>query len=373
MLSIGEGAKQEAIKQIELLGTNNIILRALKLTKPQEARARERLSDGLVLKDAERIRVGCPSVRQVIPVREVRAAVIGGPENIAPQIIATTGEYATVKNFLLREGRFLCDQDIELTNKVCVLGWEIANNMGMVGHTGKRIKIEEGLFLVVGVLERRHWSAAKNPVLSTRDCNKNIFIPIGTDDTILGSFEDVTKLNEILVQINDSSRVLEASKVIKSIVDRLHYDVEDYQIIIPQELLHQAQQTQRVFNIVLGCIASISLLVGGIGIMNIMLATVSERTREIGIRRAVGANRIDIAVQFLSEAVLLTVTGGVVGILVGIGTARMIAVYAEWETVITWWSVVASILMSVVVGTFFGFYPAYKASKMNPILALRYE
>ena len=373
MLSIGEGAKQEAIRQIELLGTNNIILRALKLTEYQEAKAQEKLSCGLILKDVEKIRAGCPLAREVVPVREVRAAIAEETENITPQIIATTGEYAAVKKLLLRKGRFLCRQDIERRNKVCVLGWDVASNMGIAGHIGRKIKIEEDMFLVVGVLKRRHWSAAKNPVLSARDCNKNMFIPIGTDGSISGGFEDITRLNEILVQVNDSSRVLEASNIIRRIVDRLHYGVEDYQLVIPQELLHQAQETQRVFNIVLGCIAGISLLVGGIGIMNIMLATVSERTREIGIRRAVGANQIDIVLQFLSEAILLTMIGGIVGILIGIGTARIIAICAGWKTGVTWWAVIASIFMSVLVGTFFGFYPAYKASKMNPITALRYE
>jgi len=167
--------------------------------------------------------------------------------------------------------------------------------------------------------------------------------------------------------------VLQGAAVIESALTRFHHQVKDYQLIIPQELIREAQQTQKIFNIVLGGIAGISLLVGGIGIMNIMLATVSERTREIGIRRAVGANQRDIAVQFLTEAIILTVTEGIIGSILGCAISIFISVLAGWETVVTGWAVVAALGMAIIVGVIFGFYPAYNAAKLDPIQALRNE
>jgi putative ABC transport system permease protein len=274
----------------------------------------------------------------------------------------------------LDEGRFIADGDVLQRNLVCVLGAEVARALGKHGHVGQTVRIENLEYHVVGVLGTKSWISGKNSALTTRNLNKTIFIPLGTESALPKQITNKNDgLTEIILQIDHRKQSVEALPVLKRILEINHGGIEDYQIVIPQELLHQADRTQQTFNLVLGSIAAISLLVGGIGIMNIMLATVSERTREIGIRRAVGANKTHIVVQFLMETLLLTLSGAILGIVVGICFSVLISAFAGWNTIVKPWSILLSLSMATGVGLFSGLYPAFKAAAMNPIKALRHD
>ena len=240
---------------------------------------------------------------------------------------------------------------------------------------GKIVNIGDMSYLVVGVLESRNLPKEDNATVKIRDINNDIYAPLTTVTLFMGGAGEGGEISvsEIVIRIKDSVQIKAAEKVIRSILERLHDNAKDYEVIVPQELLRQTQKTQRMFNIVMGSIAGISLLVGGIGIMNIMLATVTERTREIGIRRALGANKTEILKQFLIEAVLLTVIGGVIGIFLGTVGAKIITYYARWTTAVSFTTIFISSGVSTVVGLIFGIYPARKAAELNPIEALKYE
>ncbi len=376
MISIGEGAKQKVMEQIEQLGTKNIYLKAISLTVDQQMKASENRSKGLTLKDLHLIQVGCRYARGVASLKEVTASVIGMSREINPQIVASSSNYSDLQNFFISKGRFISDQDIKRRNLVCVLGDRVAKSLGARGKTGSQIRIENHMFKIVGILDRFDLKRDQTSVAPARNYNEMIFIPMGTERVLTRLSETkgnylISELSEIVVQMKKTDQVLKAAGVIKRIMMVSHNRVDDYQMVVPQELLQQAKRTQRTFNMVLGAIACVSLLVGGIGIMNIMLATVSERTREIGIRRAVGATRGDIVMQFLLESVILTFFGGIVGIFLGITAAHLISSVAGWNTAITSWAVAAPLAMSVLVGIFFGLYPAYQAAKMDPATAFR--
>lgn len=379
MLSIGEGAKQEAMKQIEQLGIRNIYIKSISLTEQQELRARQGLSRGVSLYDAERIMKGISSVEDTACVRDVTASVLGTNREVLNQIISCTGNYAKVLDLFVSQGRFISDEDIIRSNFVCVLGDGIASKLGSQGQTGSYIRIENHLFKVIGILKRQHVKAAKSSAISTRNFNEMILIPLGTERWLgrsphaQSALQGPDNVNEIIVNVKRPDEVLDTVNAMKRVLEISHNNIADYQIVIPRELLEQAKRTQRMFNIVLSTIAFISLLVGGIGIMNIMLATVTERTKEIGIRRAVGATQEHIIVQFLSEAVVLTTAGGVIGVISGTVVVFLITSLSGWNTSITFLSLLLSLIMAVLVGIFFGIYPAYKASKLNPIEALRNE
>jgi len=377
MVSIGEGAKRESLSQIEQLGTNNIYLKAISLTETQEKAARERLSRGLTIYDKHRIMKGCSVVKDVACLNELTASMIGMIREISPQIVACSPNYIQVQKLFLSQGRFITDFDIEHKNLVCVVGDNVAESLGPVGKPGSHIRIEEHIFKVVGVLRRYQKKAAKSSAVALRNYNNMVFVPLGTEG-VLDQARDIIgpikrELTEIVIQTYRADQVLETAELIERIMGISHGGVKDYQMVIPLELLQQSQKTQRTFNIVLGSIAFISLLVGGIGIMNIMLTTVSERTREIGIRRAVGAAQEDIIIQFLVESVILTFSGGLFGIIAGIGGVWLITSLAGWKTAITLWSLILPLCMSIFVGIFFGLYPAYQAAKMDPISALHHE
>jgi putative ABC transport system permease protein len=245
--------------------------------------------------------------------------------------------------------------------------------LGSEGRLGGTLRVEDRAYRIVGILQERQRIRGKIPALPVRNYNRAVFIPLGTEPPVFHSREELGELSEISVQVIQDGNVQATASVAKRILTRNHGGVEDFQIVIPQELLEQAQRTQRVFNIVLGCIAGISLLVGGIGIMNIMLASVAERTREIGIRRAIGASKRHIILQFLSESILLTLVGGCLGIALGIGGAFAISAFAGWKTLLTVWSIVIAMVMAMGVGLLSGLFPAIRAAQLDPIAALRHE
>ena len=374
MLSIGEGAKQETLDQIEQLGMNIIIIKQMALSETQQQHARENRSRGLSQEDAFYLQKIIPSLLMQAPVKIIKASLPNMLQNMTPEILAVSGAYNTIKSLKLSEGRFICDDDQHNKNLVCILGSDIAKALGQSGHIGKSIRIENSLFKIVGILQSSHWKPSKNTFLATKNLNHAIFIPLGSENVLrLFSHPENDMLSEIILKIKNNSSLTHTADIIKTVLNRLHGDYKDFQIIIPQELLNQANQTQRTFNQVLGSIAAISLLVGGIGIMNMMLANITARTREIGIRRALGARRMDILIQFLVETLLLTLIGAILGVIVGILFSFIIGYFAEWKTIVTAWSLLLSLGMAAVVGVFSGLYPAYQASILHPIQALRNE
>ncbi len=374
MLSIGEGAKRAAVEQIKLLGTNNVRVKHRPLTGEMAEQAEAKLSPGLNYFDALYLRSNLDGMTAVAPMRFVEAAVLLGAREATARVIATNELYETVTNFHPQMGRFLTALDVADAKRVCVIGAEVRKQLfGYRDPLGHRLKIEDTWFTVVGVMESKDLLDKKASVIKLRNINQDVYIPISTG---LKRFTDPDRpefIDEIAIRVHDEGRVFSVSNVVKRMLQRMHNQVEDFEIIIPSELLAQSQRTQRVFNIVMGSIAAISLIVGGIGIMNIMLASVTERTKEIGVRRALGATQEDILGQFLNETVLISVTGGLIGIILGAIMAKVITWYAGWDTVISLFSVVISFGISGMVGIIFGIYPARKAAQMDPIAALRFE
>lgn len=374
MLSIGEGAKREAVEQIKLLGTNNIRVNQLKLTGEQAEEAEQKNSRGLTYRDGQLIRENLPNVKGVTPVRFVETEIMLGNKESNGRVVGTDESYQWVTNFHPSEGRFIGALDVAEAKRVCVIGSEIRSELfGYRNPVGRRIRIGDTWFVVIGVMEAKTVKEGKASVIKLRNINKDVYIPI---TTALKRYTDEDRPNaveEIAIQVEKEDQVVPTSEVVKRLLSRTHNGVNDYEIIIPAELLAQSQKTQRVFNIVMGSIAAISLLVGGIGIMNIMLASVTERTKEIGTRRALGATESDILGQFLNETIMISVTGGTIGIILGVVMAKGINLFAGWETVISLFSVVISFGISALVGIVFGIYPARQAAKMDPIAALRFE
>lgn len=380
MISIGEGAKQETVRQIEQLGTRNIYIKAVALTDNQVAKARERLSLGLTIADLKRIENGCATAEMIACLREISTSILGLPREISPQVVACSANYARLLGLHISAGRFISGQDRRRKNLVCVLGSEVARGLESLGSPGQYIRISDHMVKVVGILSRIEHQTGSASTVSTRNSNEMVFVPLETADTLSGRSAGRDKktggthqLSEIVVQVARTEEVVATAKLVERIMEVAHHGAQDYQFIVPLELLKQAERTQRTFNLVLGAIAGISLLVGGIGIMNIMLATVSERTREIGIRRAVGATRRHIVVHFLLESVILTVSGGIIGLLFGFCAVGIISRLAGWRVAISLWAVVLPVVMSFLVGVFFGLYPARQAAHVDPIVALRHE
>ena len=374
MLSIGEGAKQETLEQIEQLGMNSIIVRQHLISEDQRTKASEQNSYGLTWADAEALRMNIPSLIHDAPLKIVEASISGFPTQISPEILAINRRYGEMKDLQLAEGRFLCDLDQQGRRWVCVLGYEVAKSLGKEGHVGSTLRLEKTHYEIVGVLKPTHWKASKNHAIAMHNLDKAVLIPLGSDIALPRSSQSAKdSLSEIILQIEDAGQMKMSVQIVNNILRRLHGGFEDYQIIVPQELIQQAYRTQQTFNLVLGSIAAISLIVGGIGIMNIMLATVSERTREIGIRRAVGANKRHILAQFLLETLLLTLGGGLLGVVIGICFSAAISYIAGWKTIVTLWSIVLSLSMSLAVGLCSGLYPAFQAASMDPIKALRHD
>lgn len=396
MVSIGEGAKQEALDQIKQMGIDVIHIKRASITGELADKAEERSPFGLKYSDAESIESVCTFAKRIVPTREVFADVKVGNKPVAVKIVGTMPGYLAVSRSELQSGRFLRDTDIHDHIPVCVLGAAAKRELfGFDDPLGKTVKANRRLFKVVGLMKAKEVGAAK--AFSTlRDLNSDIYIPINvsiTDFKIASQQAipaDVTKLqrivrkminrqslansalSEVILQVESDTATGPTASVVRSVLNRQHRGIRDYEIIIPAELLKQSQQTQRIFNIVMAAIASISLLVGGIGIMNIMLATVTQRTREIGVRRCIGATRWDIVRQFMLEALVITCVGGLIGVGGGIGGARAISDYAGWRTVVSMQAVILSFGVSALVGIVFGMYPAVRAAMVDPIEALRY-
>ena len=382
MLAVGEGASHEAQEQIKRLGSRNIIINSVKPPRGDSANAETaRMSEyGLTYGDAERIAAVIPGVEVIAPSRTIRADVSHGTKRIDANAIGTLPIFPKMSNKRVAAGRFFNELETADGKNVCVLGAELARRLFPLDDPlGGTVKIKGEYFTVIGILEESGPTATAEAESLT---SLNVYVPITTaksrfGEIILtrsaGSFNiEKVELHRIIVKVKEMDAVMSSAEVIRRILKPNHKE-DDYEIVVPLELLRQAQRTRRIFDIVLGSIAAISLLVGGIGIMNIMLATVTERTREIGIRRALGAKKRDIITQFLIETVLLSGCGGAVGLALGVSMPFIITSFAGMQTIIRLWSLILAFGISILIGIVFGIYPAYRAAAMNPISALRRE
>ena len=396
MLSVGEGASAQAQDQIKKLGSNNIIITSIKPPEDQAAAAagqRSRTSMyGVLYEDLDRLE-RYPAVRRAVPAKLKADMARIGQRAMEVRIVGTTPEWFELVPRELAAGRVLTERDMSESAAVCVVAEDTARALLAAGHTlNENIQIGGNSYTVVGII--RTESAGGSVQLPDRAID--VYIPINVfrqriGDTITqrssGSFmRETVELHQVIVEIGSTGDQGEGVEPLVSAVDNVQPTAEaieaglgrfhrrpDYTVSVPLALLRQARETQRIFNIVLGSIAGISLLVGGIGIMNIMLASVTERTREIGVRRAIGAKRRQIITQFLIETTALSLTGGLIGVGMGVIIPVLIENLADMPTVVTVWSVVLSLGISALVGIIFGIYPAYRAAMLDPIIALRHE
>ncbi|MDQ6802869.1 MAG: ABC transporter permease [Acidobacteriota bacterium] len=366
MLSIGAGGERKALEAIGRLGLRNVIVRA-KVVKPEDRQELRKKSLGVSLRDAEAIQEAVPNVTIVLPRIEIKPYKILAPNaKTKGKVFGVSWRFSQVATIQIAEGRFLDARDEADHAQVCVIGQDIRRNLfGYGAALGRQLKVNDVWLTVVGILGE--------PSEGTSADAQEIWIPVSTAMRKFDRDPLDAPLDELLVEVHDGVSTRETARLIEPLLDRLHGGADDYEIVIPEALLEQSRQTQRIFSIVMGSIAGISLLVGGIGIMNIMLASVMERTREIGIRRAIGARKADIRAQFVIESFTISVIGGLSGIIIGIALAKMVAAYAGWPTVITFGSLFLSTAVSVTVGLVSGIYPAARAAELNPIEALRYE
>ena len=385
MLAIGEGAHFEAMEQIRQLGSQNIIINSVKPPEERSVQTEQTwaLSYGLTYLDAERIRTTIPGVEVIVPAREIRTHLRRLGRRVDGNIVGTVPWYPEVANRSMARGRFFSTVDMQRQATVCVLNEPLVRELfPFEDPLGQVVRAGENVYRVIGVVRAQSDGAKKKGGGGGTTSGLEIYIPMTTargryGDMIFkrrsGSFEaTIIQLHRVIVKAPSLEQVVPVSKAIEQVL-RYAHDKRDYEIIVPISLLTQAREQRRRDMIVLGCIAAISLLVGGIGIMNIMLATVTERTREIGIRRALGARRRDIVSQFLSETILLTSTGGLLGVGLGALIPYIVTLIADMRTIVAPLSCVLAFSISVAVGLVSGIYPAFRAAMMDPIEALRHE
>lgn len=418
MMAIGNGAQKEILDQMKLVGVNNIIITP-KIEKKggsssqgseqsnsqssQNERNKGKFSPGLSLKDATSIRDVIPTVQKVSPVVIYDVDVIRDAVRYSTKISGVTPDFFELFNIDLQQGEMFNLEQLREGKAVCIIGSTIQSKFFPTGSAiGQDIKCGRLWLRVIGVLKKKEINQASMENLGISDYNNSVFAPIQTmmrrvkDRTMVTSaslhgssyadYGDVVfmssqegeemaknQVDKIVVQVKLSSQINATTELLKRMLNRRHQGLDDFEIKVPELLLKQEQRTKDIFNIVLGCIAGISLLVGGIGIMNIMLASVMERIKEIGIRRAIGATKRDIVLQFLMEATLLSITGGLVGIVLGIVFSKLIMQFTTILTIISPLSIIISFGVSATVGIVFGYMPAKQASVADPVESLRHE
>jgi len=395
MLSIGEGAKQEALEQIQILGINNVIVNAKVPEMIGGSDAGMQKSPGLSMEDGENIAEYSELIKNVVPQRFEPFSSISYRSNEAPvRVVSTIPDFVNSSSIEVDHGRFIDWMDMEDFSQVCVLGSKAKKQLfAFDDPIGKQVRIGDLDFTVVGVMADKYIGRGKVEGFELKNFNEDVYIPIATaekkfDRKELGRSDswrffggeseesqayNTPEIDQLTVTVTDLKFVPAATKLVERIVARRHAGVEDFEIVVPESLLRQSQKTQQIFNIVMGAIAGLSLLVGGIGIMNIMLASVLERTREIGIRRSIGARQTDIMKQFLIEAITICLMGCAAGLVLGLVISRAISFYAGWPTIVSVFSIVLATSVSTAVGVIFGFVPARKAARLDVIESLRYE
>jgi putative ABC transport system permease protein len=393
MLSIGEGASYEAQLQIKQLGSQNVIIRSVKPPESNGATETETTyiaEYGLTVRDIDQIRETIPGISIVVPARLIRNFVWHYTQNAECDVLGTVPWYPSMRNLKLSSGRFFSDVEMRHRANVCVLNDSAARKLfPLETPVGKTVRFENTYFRVIGTTNDSPQleSPADLSSSSTNDKKESeqkfeMLLPLSTMIERFGniiykrssggySWEKV-ELHEVVVKCDDTEQVVANANAIRHILERNHKEA-DYEIIVPIELLRQAERTKQIFNIVLGSIAAISLIVGGIGIMNIMLANVTERTREIGVRRALGAKRSDIIFQFLVETVILSGAGGIIGVALGLAIPFLVSQVAGMTTIVGLGAPLLAFTISVLTGIIFGIYPAMRASDLNPVEALRHE
>jgi putative ABC transport system permease protein len=365
MSSVGEGARRETLAQIASLGIDTVTVR------PRPAEPGEKMPAALPAGTAESIGRVVPAVRAVAPLRVAELPAEAGGRTAAVIAIGTTPAYRDATRLELASGRFLADVDVADRKRVAVLGAASARALFPLGSpVGETVRVGGDWFQVVGVLEGRASPHGRGAAIRGRDLNRSVLVPLFALDR--GADRRPDSVDEVVFRLASPEGVVPGAGVALALVRRATGG-EPVEAIVPREILRQRERTQRVFNVVTGAVAAISLLVGGIGIMNIMLASVAERTREVGVRRALGARRRDVAAQFLVESSLLTVAGGALGSVLGLLGSVLIQVFAGWPTAVHPLMLLAALVVALAVGIGFGFYPAWHAAGLDPVEALRQE
>jgi putative ABC transport system permease protein len=378
MLSIGAGAQQEVMAFIEQLGVRNLIVEAREAPDNQTLQKVRKLSAGLSFRDLRVIQanldnISAVSARKRFTPTKLLPRPIGGD---MPTVYGVSPVYTTIGNLRMASGRFFDDSETAAAAPVAVLGEAAAATLfGADDPVGAFVKVNEQWFQVIGVAGPQLTVQSDVAGLPAQDRNNLIYVPLYSSVFRLedGQSSRKDEIDGVYLQMKSGADIPAAAALLRGILDVAHRGAGDFTIVSPAELLAEQRRTQRIFEMVMVAIASISLLVGGIGIMNIMLASVLERTREIGVRRAIGARQRDVVRQFLIETTIISLTGGVVGILLGVGLSQLIGVLAGWSTIVTTTSIVLAFGVSVAIGIVFGLYPAVRASRLDPVTALHYE
>lgn len=416
MLAIGSGAQEEILEQIKLVGVNNIIVQPVvqqteeKVDEGFGEKEKKKFSPGLTLRDVEGIKEVIPGVSVVSPEIILDTYVVRSGYRRSAKLVGVEPEYFGITNFALDEGKMFSDENLKRGDAVCIIGQSIRSKFFPTENPiGKSIKVGAVWLEIIGVLEERFISKSSIEKLGIRDFNMDVYTPIQTvlvrytnrdlvrasdiSGANVASFGRVVifggggneqeeddgpavnyhQIDRVTLQVEDTELLTPVAEITSRFLERKHYEVIDYEITIPELLLKQQQRTKSIFNFVLGAIAGISLLVGGIGIMNIMLASVLERIKEIGLRLSIGAQKSDIIQQFLFEAILISVSGGLIGVVLGIVMASLISNIAEIPTVINIYAIILSFGVAATVGLVFGIMPARRAAMQDPITSLRYE
>ncbi|MFY0687530.1 MAG: ABC transporter permease [Cyclobacteriaceae bacterium] len=415
MLAIGNGAQQEILDQIKLVGVNNIIVKPIveqkeeDLASEEEEKEKKKFSPGLTLQDRKSITNVIPGIQEISPEVLLETYIIKNGTRRSAKLVGVEPSYFSIFNFQLSEGRMFNDIQLQNGEPVCIIGKSIKSKFfPSENPIGKSIKCGPHWLKVVGVLEERYISNNSISKLGIRDYNMDVYTPLqtvlvryknrailteqmiqssnrGSSGMVImmgsggGESNDspVSKnyhqLDKLVIQVNKTEQLTSTAEVVSRLLERRHHDMIDYEIEIPELLLKQQQRTNDIFNYVLGAIAGISLIVGGIGIMNIMLASVLERIKEIGLRLSLGAKKSDIINQFMFEAIMISISGGIIGIILGILMAFGVSRFANIPTIISFSSILISFGVAASVGLIFGIAPAKKAASQDPIASLRYE
>ncbi|SMO32360.1 ABC transporter permease [Fodinibius sediminis] len=410
MLAIGRGAQEEVLSQMKLLGTNNVIIEPVVQQVEGEvanasalAREQQKFSPGLTLADMQSIKEQIPQVQDVSPEIIYETSFIRSGRLRSGKLVGVNEHYFRINNFEISEGRIFSSMQLKNADRICVIGSGVKTRF-FAGEdpVGQRIKAGNTWLTVVGVLKEREMSTENIQNLGIRNYNLDIYVPVTTallryknramvtgqeiqqaaaernqnddnEEVTSESANNYHQIDKMIVQVSDTKYSVPIAEVLRKMLQRRHNAVIDFEVIVPELLLQQERRTQEIFNIVLSSIASISLIVGGIGIMNIMLASVVERYREIGVRRAVGAHKRDIQLQFLTEALAISISGGVAGIILGIALSYIIELTAGVVTIVTLSSIFISFGVAMDIGVIFGFFPAKRAAEQDPVHALRHE
>jgi putative ABC transport system permease protein len=367
MLSVGEGARREILEEVGRLGITRVSVRAGLLSPETEHEANAKQSSGLTLGDAEAIATICPTVVSLAPLRQRSAMISFEGRRAEAVLLATTPSFVRTEELDIAAGRFLADADVKDAKRVIVLGHSLAEALFPYQEAlGSRVRVSGDWYAIVGKLASREVSR-RGSRLSGRNLNRVAFVPLSAIPEPSG------RVDEIAIRVGEADEVRESARLIESVIERRHRGAKDFEVVVPQELIAGYERTRFQFNVVVGAVAAISLVVGGIGIMNIMLANVTERIREVGIRRSLGASRADVVWQFLAEALMLTVMGGLLGVVLGAIGSVLVSSYAGWPTALSFGAVLLAMALAVGTGVGFGLYPAVQAAYQNPVEALRHE